>query len=48
MNAAGGDPIEIAAGLDRHAAEALRLQIERLARAKGIALTVSVRRSTSA
>jgi hypothetical protein len=30
-------------GLDRHAAEALRLQIERLARARGIALTATVK-----
>ena len=37
--------IEVAGGLDRHAAEALRLAIERLARAEGIALTVTVRRA---
>ena len=37
--------IEIAGRLDRHAAEALRLEIERFARAEGIALTVTVRRA---
>ena len=37
--------LEIAGDLDRHAAEALRLEIERFARAEGIALTVTVRRA---
>jgi len=37
--------LEIAGDLDRHAAEALRLAIERLARAEGIALTVTVSRA---
>jgi len=35
--------IEIA-DLDRHTAEALRLEIERFARAEGIALTATVKR----
>ena len=43
--AAAGRRIEIAGDLDRHAAEALRLQIERFARAAGIALTVTVSRA---
>src|SRR5262245_30149252 len=46
VSVAGGNVIEVAAGLDRHAAEALRLEIERLARAKGLALTVTVRPMT--
>jgi hypothetical protein len=37
--------IETAGGLDRHTAEALRLAIERTARAEGLALTVTVRRA---
>jgi hypothetical protein len=37
--------LEIAGVLDRHAAEALRLAIERMARAEGIALTVTVSRA---
>lgn len=37
--------IDIAGGLDRHAAEALRFEIERMARAAGIALTVTVKRA---
>jgi hypothetical protein len=37
--------IEIAGGLDRHAAEALRLELERLARTEGIPLTVTIRRA---
>jgi hypothetical protein len=40
-----GRRLEIAGDLDRHAAEALRLEIERFARAEGIALTVTVRRA---
>jgi len=40
-----GYRIDIAGGLDRHAAEALRLEIERMARAAGIALTVTVSRA---
>jgi hypothetical protein len=37
--------IEISGRLDRHAAEALRLAVERAARAAGIALTVTVKRA---
>ena len=37
--------LEIAGGLDRHAAEALRLELERLARTEGIPLTVTIRRA---
>jgi len=44
----GGYRIDIAGGLDRHAAEALRLEIERMARAAGIALTVTVKRADAA
>jgi len=40
-----GYRIDIAGGLDRHAAEALRLEIERMARAAGITLTVTVKRA---
>jgi hypothetical protein len=40
-----GRRLEITGGLGRHAAEALRLQLERFARAEGIALTVRVRRA---
>ena len=43
--AEAGRRLEIAGGLGRHAAEALRLSIERLARAEGIALTVTVSRA---
>jgi hypothetical protein len=44
----GGDAerrIVIAGCLDRHAAEALRLEVERFARRAGIALTVRVERA---
>jgi hypothetical protein len=34
--------------LDRHTAEALRLEIERFARAEGIALTATVKRAPPA
>ncbi|HEV8473490.1 MAG TPA: hypothetical protein VGR82_12000 [Methylomirabilota bacterium] len=37
--------IESPGGLDRHTAEALRLAIERMARAEGIPLTVTVKRA---
>ena len=37
--------LDISGGLDRHAAEALRLELERLARAQGIPLTVTIRRA---
>jgi hypothetical protein len=40
-----GYRIDVAGGLDRHAAEALRLELERLARTEGIALTVTIRRA---
>jgi len=40
-----GRRLEIAGDFDRHAAEALRLAIERMARAEGIALTVRVSRA---
>lgn len=40
-----GYRIDIAGSLDRHAAEALRLELERLARTEGIALTVTIRRA---
>jgi hypothetical protein len=40
--------VEIAGGLDRHAAEMLRLEIERMARLEGIVLTVTVRRADAA
>jgi hypothetical protein len=40
-----GRRLEITGGLGRHAAEALRLQLERFARAEGIALTVTVSRA---
>lgn len=39
--------IEIA-DLDRHTAEALRLEIERFARSEGIALTATVKRTPPA
>jgi hypothetical protein len=45
MNRPPEHRIEIAGDLDRHAAEALRLEIERFARAEGIALTVTVSRA---
>ena len=45
MNRPPEHRIEIAGDLDRHAAEALRLEIERFARAEGIALTVRVSRA---
>ena len=41
MSDADGYRIEIA-DLDRHTAEALRLEIERFARAEGIAVTTTV------
>ena len=37
--------LEITGDLDRHAAEALRLEIQRLAAAEGITLTATVRRA---
>ena len=40
--------LEIAGDLDRHAAEALRLEIERFARAEGIPLTATVKRAAAA
>ena len=39
--------IEIA-DLDRHTAEALRIEIERFARSEGIALTATVKRTPAA
>ena len=40
-----GYRIEVTGDLDRHAAEVLRLALARLARAEGIALTVTIRRA---
>lgn len=40
--------LEISGGLDRHAAEALRLELERLARTDGIPLTVTITRAEPA
>ena len=47
MSEGGGYRFEIA-DLDRHTAEALRLEIERFARAEGIALTSAVERAEPA
>ena len=44
MSDADGCRFEIT-GLDRRAAEAVRLEVERLARAEGIPLTVAIRRA---
>ena len=44
MSDADGYRIEIP-DLDRHTAEALRLEIERFARSEGIALTATVKRT---
>jgi hypothetical protein len=47
VSEAGGYRFEIA-HLDRHTAEALRLELERFARAEGITLTSSVERAEPA